>query len=102
VSASHRTTSARPGPPKDRAPTPAPPPPPNWRRWVVPTGISIAFVAVLFFNPVTKKTSAQNLSYTAFVNEVTTDKVSIGAKGHIRLRREEVLGGLIDEYRPAA
>jgi cell division protease FtsH len=31
---------------------------------------------VLFFNPFTKKTSAQNFSYTAFVNEVTTDKVS--------------------------
>jgi cell division protease FtsH len=55
---------------------PAPPPPPNWQRWVVPIGVSIAFAAVLFFNPSAKKTSAQNFSYTAFVNEVTTDKVS--------------------------
>jgi cell division protease FtsH len=76
VSTVHRTTSARPGPPKDRAPAPAPPSSPSWRRWVVPLGVGIAFAAVLFFNPFAKKTSARNFSYTAFVNEVTTDKVS--------------------------
>jgi cell division protease FtsH len=76
VSASNRTTSARPGPPKDRVPAPAPPSPPGWRSWTVPLGVATAFAAVLFFNPFAKKTSAQNFSYTGFVNEVTTDKVS--------------------------
>jgi hypothetical protein len=51
VSVSHRTASARPGPPKDRVPAPAPPSPAGWRRWVVPLGVAIVFVAVLFFNP---------------------------------------------------
>ncbi|MCW2943317.1 MAG: Microtubule-severing ATPase [Actinoallomurus sp.] len=76
MSVSHRTASARPGPPKDRVPAPAPPSPPGWRRWVVPLGVAIAFAAVLFFNPFAKKTSARNFSYTGFINEVTTDKVS--------------------------
>jgi cell division protease FtsH len=76
VSAPHRTASARPGPPKDRVPAPAPPAPPDWRRWVLPLGVAIAIAALLFFNPFAKKTSAQNFSYTGFVNEVTTDKVS--------------------------
>jgi cell division protease FtsH len=48
----------------------------TWRRWVVPVGIAIVFATVLFFNPFAKKTSAQNFSYTGFVNEVRTDKVS--------------------------
>ncbi|HEY0540563.1 MAG TPA: ATP-dependent zinc metalloprotease FtsH [Actinoallomurus sp.] len=76
MSASHRTASARPGPPKDRVPAPAPPSPPGWRRWVLPIGVAIAFAAVLLFNPFAQKTTAQNFSYTGFVNEVTTDKVS--------------------------
>ena len=42
----------------------------------MPLGVAIAFAAVLVFNPFAKKTSAQSLSYTGFVNEVTTDKVS--------------------------
>ncbi|GAB2830459.1 ATP-dependent zinc metalloprotease FtsH [Actinoallomurus bryophytorum] len=76
MSVAHRTASARPGPPKEPVPPPAPPSPPGWRRWILPLGVALAFVAILFFNPLTKKTSAQNFSYTAFVTEVTTDKVS--------------------------
>jgi cell division protease FtsH len=76
VSASHRTGSARPGRPKNRVPSPAPSSPPGWRKWVVPLGLAAVFAAVLLVNPFAKETSAQKFSYTGFVNEVTTDKVS--------------------------
>ncbi|MHB1486752.1 MAG: ATP-dependent zinc metalloprotease FtsH [Acidimicrobiales bacterium] len=70
----HRTTSARTGPPNDRVPTPAPPPPPRWRIWLLPFGI--ALTGLLFFHPSAKGTPIQKFSYTGFVNEVTTNKVS--------------------------
>jgi cell division protease FtsH len=74
VSTVHHTTSARPGPPKDRAPAPAPPPPPRWRIWLLPLGL--ALIALVLWHPVTNGKPPQHFSYTGFVNEVTSNKVS--------------------------
>ncbi|MGH3377244.1 MAG: ATP-dependent zinc metalloprotease FtsH [Actinoallomurus sp.] len=74
MSVSHRTDSAQPDPPKNRAP--APPSPPGWRRWVLPLGAALVFGFFLFLNPFTKHTQARDLTYTGFVNEVTTGKVA--------------------------
>jgi cell division protease FtsH len=77
VNVSHRTSSAKPDPAKkNRVPAPAPPSPPGWRRWVLPLGAALVFAFFLFFNPFTQHTQARDLSYTGFVNEVTTDKVA--------------------------
>src|SRR5579863_2569096 len=95
VSTWHRATSSRPGlqkdPPKKSVPrgpapasgrtpvpTPVPPRSPRW-RWLVPTGILIAFIALLVFRPVAGGAPAQALSYTSFVGDVTGGKVSTAA-----------------------
>ncbi|MDN3352002.1 ATP-dependent zinc metalloprotease FtsH [Actinomadura sp. DC4] len=72
----HRTNSARPGPPEKHTPAPVPPTPPRWRAWVLTIGIAIMFAAGLAFHSYGGGTSARSLSYTGFVNEVTTDKVA--------------------------
>src|SRR3984957_12750983 len=75
-------TSARPGPakkPGPPTPTSTPPPlPPRW-RWLVPAGMGLAFVAVLLFRPGAGGTSAQALTYSGFVGDVTAGKVSTAA-----------------------
>ena len=76
MSVSHRTNSTRQDPPRNRVPAPTPPSSPAWRRWVLPLGAALVFGFFLLFNPFTKHTQARDLSYTGFVNEVTTDKVS--------------------------
>jgi cell division protease FtsH len=76
VSVSHRAGSAKPNPPKNRVPPTVPPSPSGWRRWVLPLGAALVFAFFLFFNPFTQHTHARDFSYTGFVNEVTTDKVS--------------------------
>ncbi len=53
----------------------------------MPLGIAMTFAAILFFNPFANKTSARSFSYTAFVAEVTTDRVStatITSTGSVR------------------
>jgi len=71
--------TVRPDPPKKSTPTPtAPSSPPRW-RWLLPTGILIAFTALLIFHPGTGGTPAQALSYTSFVGDVTANKVSTAA-----------------------
>ena len=42
------TPTARSGPPKDRPAAPAPPPPPGWRRWLIPIGLALTAVLLLF------------------------------------------------------
>ena len=96
VSTRHRTTPARPGPPKKPArpgppkksvtpakksvpPTLAPLSSPPWLRWLLPAGIAIAFTALLLFHPGAGGTPAQALNYTGFVSEVTANKVSTAA-----------------------
>jgi cell division protease FtsH len=75
MSTGHHTTSARPGPSKDRAPSSGPPPPspPRWRIWLLPVGLAIS--ALLLFHPTTGA-SPRLFTYTTFVNEVTTNKVA--------------------------
>jgi cell division protease FtsH len=86
-------TATRPGPPKKSVsptpkpkpeqkqqptPTPTPTPPPRW-RWIVPAAITIAFIALLFYHPGSGGKPTQALSYTSFVTDVTTNKVSTAA-----------------------
>ena len=96
VSTWHRTTPARPVPPKKPArpgpakksvppakksvpPTPVPLSSPPWWRWLWPAGIAIAFLALLLFRPGAGGTPAQALNYTSFVSDVTANKVSTAA-----------------------
>jgi cell division protease FtsH len=86
--------TARPGPPRKSVPratrpvktppvkTPpvkTPPSPPARWRWLLPAGIAIAFLALLFFRTGSGGTTAQALSYTSFVSDVTANKVSTAA-----------------------
>jgi cell division protease FtsH len=92
----HRTTPARPVPPKKPArpgpakksvppakksvpPAPVPPSsPPRW-RWLWPAGVAIAFLALFLYRPGADGTPAQALNYTSFVSDVTANKVSTAA-----------------------
>ncbi|MHB1599031.1 MAG: ATP-dependent zinc metalloprotease FtsH [Acidimicrobiales bacterium] len=71
---SHQTTSARPGPQKGKVPAPAPPPPPRWRVWLLPVGLVLT--ALLLLHPISKGTPVKAFSYSAFVGEVTANKVA--------------------------
>ena len=68
----HRAISTRRGPPKKSTPSaPAPTParpssPPRW-RWLLPAGIVIALMALVFVHPGAGGTPAQALTYTGFV-----------------------------------
>jgi cell division protease FtsH len=88
----HRATSARSGPPKKSVPparpgpakksvppAPAPPSSPSWRRWLLPAGIVIAFLALVLVRPGSGGTPAQALTYSGFVGDVTAGKVSTAA-----------------------
>ena len=52
------------------------PPPPKWRGWLLPIGIVLT--AFLLFRPGTQA-SSRSLSYTDFINQVTTNQVSTAA-----------------------
>jgi cell division protease FtsH len=52
------------------------PPPPKWRGWLLPIGIVLT--AFLLFRPGTQA-SSRRLSYTDFINQVTTNQVSTAA-----------------------
>ncbi|HEY6786031.1 MAG TPA: ATP-dependent zinc metalloprotease FtsH [Trebonia sp.] len=68
------------GPPrKSGSPAPASPSSPSRWRWLLPAGIFIAFMALLFFRPGTGGTPAQALTYSGFVGDVTAGKVSTAA-----------------------
>jgi len=76
VSTSHHTAPVRGpvqgGPPNGRAPAPAPP---RWRLWLLPAGFAV--VALLFvFHVGVSGTQARNFSYSSFVSEVTSNRVS--------------------------
>ena len=73
MSAWHRPDPAA-GDGKDRVPAPAPPPPPRWRMWLLPFGLLLT--VLLFFHPNVSGKTTQQFTYTAFVNEVTTNKVA--------------------------
>jgi cell division protease FtsH len=70
----HPTTSARTGPTKDPVPVPTRPAPPRWRVWLLPIGVAVT--ALLVFHPTMTRTAPRNLSYTDFVNEVTSNQVA--------------------------
>ncbi|MCW2935048.1 MAG: cell division protein FtsH, partial [Actinomycetia bacterium] len=70
------------GPPRKSgspAPKPAAPWSPSRWRWLLPTGIFIALMGLLFFRPGTGGTPAQALTYSGFVGDVTAGKVSTAA-----------------------
>jgi cell division protease FtsH len=71
---SHRTNSARPGPPNSPIPPAAGTPPPRWHMWLLPVGIVISLL--LLFHPSMKASSTRNFTYTSFVNEVTRNQIS--------------------------
>src|SRR3981081_418484 len=81
----HRSSPAKPGPPPERPRPPAPPPPPRWRVWVLLAGIVLT--VLLFFAPsMSRGTPTQSFTYTAFINQVTTNQVktaTISATGHV-------------------
>ncbi|HLY83665.1 MAG TPA: ATP-dependent metallopeptidase FtsH/Yme1/Tma family protein, partial [Acidimicrobiales bacterium] len=69
----HKSTSARPGPPHDRAPVP-PPPPPRWRPWLLLLGIVLTLT--LLFRPSMSSTPTKSLTYSDFQTQVTADQVT--------------------------
>ncbi len=82
----HWSSTAKPGPPRDRPPTPAPPRPPGWRPWVLVAGIVLT--ALLFFSPSVNTNSkpTHNYSYTDFIGQVTANQVktaTIDADGRV-------------------
>ena len=74
----HRSTPARPSPPNrinklDKRP-PAPAPPPRWPLWLLLGGAVLG--SLLLFHPGIKGSTTRDFSYSAFVSEVTANKVS--------------------------
>ena len=80
MSTAHRSTPARPGPPNrinkldKRPPTPAPPATPRWPLWLLLGGAVLG--ALLLFHPGIKGSTTRDFSYSAFISEVTANKVS--------------------------
>ena len=75
MSNTKRTAPSPSGLPRQRPLLPVPTPaPPRWTIWFLPVGIVLALVLVL--HPGTKAPPTRALSYTAFVNEVTANKVT--------------------------
>ena len=80
MSTAHRSTPARPGPPNrtnkldKRPPTPAPPATPRWPLWLLLGGAVLG--ALVLFHPGIKGSTTRDFSYSAFVSEVTANKVS--------------------------
>jgi len=69
----HKSTSARPGPPHDRTPVP-PPPPPRWRSWLLLLGIVLTLT--LLFRPSMSSTPTKSLAYSDFQTQVAADQVT--------------------------
>jgi len=67
-------TSSGSGPPTGRAQAPPPTRPQRWRIWVL--ALAVAFAAILLFHSDAKAAPTRDLTYTGFVNEVSTGKVS--------------------------
>jgi len=67
-------TSSSSGPPTGRAQAPPPTRPQRWRIWVL--ALAVAFAAILLFHSDAKAAPTRDLTYTGFVNEVSTGKVS--------------------------
>src|SRR5580704_16143860 len=80
MSTAHRSTPARPGPPNrmnkldKRPPTPAPPATPRWPLWLLLAGAVL--IGLVLFHPGIKGSATRDFSYSAFVSEVTANKVS--------------------------
>ena len=73
------STSLAPGPSSTRSddkPT-TPRPSPWWRRWIWPAVLGLSVLGWTIWAPATS--TAQTFTYTAFVNEVTTNKVATAA-----------------------
>jgi len=81
MSTAHRSTPARPGQPNrinkldKRPPTPAPPKAPRWPLWLL-LGGAVLGALLLLFHPGIKGSTTRDFSYSAFVSEVTANKVS--------------------------
>ena len=65
--------SPRSGSTRGNGPASPVPSPPKWRIWLLPLGI--AFTLILLLHP-GSKSATSTFTYTGFVNEVTTNKVS--------------------------
>ena len=74
MKASHRTNSARPGPPNGPVPPTVGTRPPRWRMWLLPLGIVISLLLLL--HPSMKATTTRNFTYTSFVSGVTRNQIS--------------------------
>ena len=93
ISAWHRATSGRPGPPRkpgrpapkksvppSRTPAPAPTPPSSFQwRWLVLAVMVAAFIALFFVHSGAGGTPVQALTYSGFIGDVTAGKVSTAA-----------------------
>jgi len=82
----HRSSPAKPGPPREPPKAPPPPPPPKWRVWFIVAGL--VFTLLLFLSPSMTSSSKPNhsYSYTDFVNQVTANQVktaTINSTGHV-------------------
>ena len=81
MSTAHRSTPARQGPPNrinklgKRPPAPAPPAAPRWPLWLL-LGGAVLGALLLLFHPGIKGSTTRDFSYSAFVSEVTANKVS--------------------------
>ncbi len=62
-----------PPPPGNTPNRPAPPPPPGWRHWLWPIALLAALVLFLFLPRV--GTPSVNLSYSAFLSDVSAHKI---------------------------
>jgi len=78
MSTAHRSTPARPGQPnrinKLGKRPPAPPTAPRWPLWLLLGGAVLG--ALVLFHPGIKGSTTRDFSYSAFVSEVTANKVS--------------------------
>jgi hypothetical protein len=63
-----------PGPPGGRPPVNLPGRPARWKSWVL--GLGCLLAVVVFFHADVKPAATVNFSYTGFVNEVSSNKVS--------------------------
>ena len=77
------TKSASPPPERDKPVPVAPPPPPKWRHWLW-LGAFVLFLLLFFVLPATRITQPVNLSYTQFLEDVSSKQVktfTINANG---------------------
>ncbi len=91
----HVSDRLSPGPPRTtlgrKASTPGPPGPAGWRRWILPAGLVV--MALLWLIPIPSGATAQTFTYTAFVNEVTADKVDTATISDTGVVSGKLVGG---------